>query len=103
MTVAMVAGSAALMVAVIVVALWRRGSVSEGPSVWELQAEMRHRAPDRQLSVEEARTITRDHRRCDAASCPLKRAALRTTFQAGLMVPTAELHALLFDRFGSEH
>ncbi|MGW5569817.1 hypothetical protein ACWEVD_01335 [Nocardia thailandica] len=103
MTVALVAASVVLVVAVVVVALWWRGSVREGPSVWELQAEMRHRAPDRQLSVEEARTITRDHRRCDAASCPLKRAALRTTFRAGLMVPTAELYALLFDRFGAEH
>ncbi|MBC7303273.1 MAG: hypothetical protein H5T78_20285 [Nocardia sp.] len=104
MTVAVVVVCAAsLVVVVIVVVVRRRGTASEGPSVWELQAEMRHRAPDRPLSVAEARKVDREHRRCDAASCPIKRAALRTKFRAGLMVPTAELHRLLFDRFGAEY
>lgn len=61
-----------------------------------------HLAPARPLSPDEAHTITQDHRRCTAADCPIKRAALRVQIRTGAMCPTAELHALLFERFATE-
>ncbi|MBU3063136.1 hypothetical protein KO481_16570 [Nocardia sp. NEAU-G5] len=44
-----------------------------------------HTAPARPLSVEQAHTITQQHRYCDAEECPRKRAAIRVLIEAGRM------------------
>ncbi|MBF6588458.1 hypothetical protein IU414_27320 [Nocardia farcinica] len=96
------AAAAAVLVCCLVIRPRSSARTVQGPSVWEVHATRWHRAPARPLSPDEAHAITQDHRRCNAADCPIKRAALRVQIRTGAMRPTAELHALLFERFATE-
>lgn len=89
-----------LTVAGLVVYYWP--SRPDGPSVWDIRAELPHRAPATAFTLAQAHRAAQAHRDCDAQDCARKRAALRTLIAAGKLRPTSELHDLLYDRFGDE-
>ncbi|MBF6301343.1 hypothetical protein IU459_27940 [Nocardia amamiensis] len=92
--------SAVLVAALLTAYYWPHKP--DGPSVWDIRAELPHRAPPAPLTLDQAHRVAQDHRECLAEDCPRKRAALRTLITAGKLAPTPRLHELLFTRFGDE-
>ncbi|MET8428704.1 hypothetical protein [Nocardia sp. NPDC004860] len=69
-----------------------------GPSVWEIQAELPHRAREIRPSVADAIDDAHEHRRCRPENCTRRCAALRVLYEAGRADLTDELYALLYER-----
>lgn len=54
-----------------------RGPKMPGPSVWEIQADLPHRAPPAPFTLTEAVDASHVHRHCLPQDCPRRCAALR--------------------------
>jgi hypothetical protein len=89
-------------VTVVLLTVYCWPSRPDGPSVWDIQADLPHRVPTAPLTLSEARRAVQEHRECDAEDCARKRAALRAQIAAGKLTPTPQLHELLYVRFGDE-
>lgn len=92
--------SAVLVAALLTAYYWPHKP--DGPSVWDIQAELPHRAPLTPLTLDQAHRVAQDHRERLAEDCPRKRAALRILITAGKLEPTRRLHELLYIQFGDE-
>lgn len=75
-----------------------RARKPDGPSVWDIQAELPHRAREVRPSVAEAVDDAHEHRRCRPEDCARRLAALRVLYEAGRADLTEEHYQLLYKR-----
>lgn len=73
-----------------------------GPSVWDIQAELPHRAREQQPTIDDAAKDAHEHRRCGAQDCARRRAALRVLYEAGRVDLPGVLYQLVYERTESD-
>lgn len=75
-----------------------RARKPDGPSVWDIQAELPHRAREARPTIAEAMADAHEHRRCRPEDCARRRAALRVLYEAGRADLPDELYRLVYKR-----
>ncbi|WP_306355821.1 MULTISPECIES: hypothetical protein [unclassified Nocardia] len=76
----------------------RRAPRPDGPSVWDIQAEIPHRARAATPNLDEAVRDANTHRRCRLEDCPRRRAALRVLYEADRVNLSASQYRLIYER-----
>ncbi|WP_327141313.1 hypothetical protein [Nocardia sp. NBC_01327] len=79
-----------------------RARTPNGPSVWDIQAELPHRACEMPPTVEEAERDAHKHKRCRPEGCPRRCAALRVLYEAHRVDLPDPLYQLLYEQLESD-
>ncbi|GAB2454425.1 hypothetical protein [Nocardia tengchongensis] len=91
---------AAAIAAVVAAAMvWGlRDDEPTGPSVWDVQAELPHRAHRAQPSITQAMKDVHEHRHCQPRDCGRRRAALRVLYEDRRINLPEALYAQVYEQ-----